>query len=328
MPAPLVLAGIAAASGTGQGIANAKAGKRQFKNQKELMKIQQGYNQQNAALEQKLALDMWDKTNYSAQRKQMLKAGLNPAMMYEKGGTGGTTSGAGNVASGGAPTASMPIPPNLAGLGLTGMQIVEAELMKAQANKANAEAKKIGGVDTELAESTIQKILAETTNEQAKTGLIELEKESTTIDNAWKPYILEQEFKELVEKVEHWGYQNQIAQGTVDSVIDEYRAKAVGQWIENDLKKAQINKTNEEITEIKNNIKQKWQQVSQGWESLSIQEKQLAINKFKEEITAEYPSIWNVGGSVAKKAYLTLENLEKWLLGEKDSRRPIINKVD
>ena len=50
-------------------------------------------------------MEMWRNTSYPAQMEMLKKAGLNPALIYEGSGQGGSTSlSTGNVASGNAPT--------------------------------------------------------------------------------------------------------------------------------------------------------------------------------------------------------------------------------
>ena len=56
---------------------------------KEKMALQAKYNKEQADYSQQLALDMWNKTNYEEQVKHMQAAGLNPALLYSKGGAGG-----------------------------------------------------------------------------------------------------------------------------------------------------------------------------------------------------------------------------------------------
>jgi hypothetical protein len=102
-------------SGAGQAVAGAGGqilgmlggigqANRQYHRQKRLM----GFQQQNQmALNQQghdLQMDMWNKTNYGAQVKHMLEAGLNPALMYGSAGQGGTTGsqGGGSAAGGSA----------------------------------------------------------------------------------------------------------------------------------------------------------------------------------------------------------------------------------
>jgi hypothetical protein len=61
-------------------------------------RYQQELNQQGHDLQ----FDMWNKTNYGAQVKHMLEAGLNPALMYGSAGQGGSTgSQTGGSAGGG-----------------------------------------------------------------------------------------------------------------------------------------------------------------------------------------------------------------------------------
>ena len=42
-----------------------------------------------------MAEEMWEYTNYENQVKHLKAAGLNPALLYAKGGAGGSTAGAG-----------------------------------------------------------------------------------------------------------------------------------------------------------------------------------------------------------------------------------------
>lgn len=67
-------------------------------------------NQQSLNLMGKdIQMDIWKKTNYEAQMAQMKAAGLNPSLMYGKGGQGGVTGSqsGGSAASGTAQQAPM-----------------------------------------------------------------------------------------------------------------------------------------------------------------------------------------------------------------------------
>jgi len=65
--------------------------RRNYRNNRNLMGLQneyqRGLNQQGHDLQ----MDMWNKTNYAAQVGHMKDAGLNPALMYKGAGAGGTT---------------------------------------------------------------------------------------------------------------------------------------------------------------------------------------------------------------------------------------------
>ena len=51
-----------------------------------------------------------------------------------------------------------------------------------------------------------------------------------------------------------------------------------------------------ETNAIIEGVKQKWEQLKQGWKNLDIAEKQNKINEFKATIDAQYPNVWNVAG--------------------------------
>lgn len=105
---------------------------RQHRNQQDLMnqqmRNQMGLNQQGSDLQ----YQQWLRTNYPKQIEMMKKAGLNPALMYAKGGPGGTTgSQTGGSASSGQAASMAP------------MDVANLSLVKAQGDKLRAEAKEI-----------------------------------------------------------------------------------------------------------------------------------------------------------------------------------------
>lgn len=125
---------------------------------------QKKLNQENARLNHEYAMKMWNDTNAPAQVELYKKAGLNVGLMYGGGGSGGTTQGAGtasgNVGLQGAET------PSTKGMGMNMTEAASIDLMKANAEKARAEAKKIEGVDTEVA--NMDKIIKEFTGKELK----------------------------------------------------------------------------------------------------------------------------------------------------------------
>jgi len=117
----------------------------QNKSQKELMN-QQMINQQQLNKEgQALQMQTWNETNYPAQVAMLKKAGLNPALLYAKGGAGGTTGGqtGGSAASGSAASGSAPRSQPMDMTNIMAMRQMEASIkaQEAGARKANAEAK-------------------------------------------------------------------------------------------------------------------------------------------------------------------------------------------
>lgn len=166
-----------------------KAMKEQWKYNKDIMALQNQYQQQAAAQSQQYAKDYWDYTNAENQVAHLRNAGLNVGLMYGQSGAGGMG------ASGGARQESPEQPQgNPIGMALQTQQIeqqrrmndAQIALTEAQASKAKEEAKKIGGVDTqealkriEEAGSRIELNLREGNYKEALTDLTKAEKEAT-----------------------------------------------------------------------------------------------------------------------------------------------------
>lgn len=129
-----------------------KAMEEQLKYNKNIMALQNQYQQQAAAKSQQYAKEYWDYTNAENQVKHLKNAGLNVGLMYGQSGAGGMG------ASGGARQESPEQPQgNPVAMGLQTQQIeqqrrmtnAQIALTEAQAKKAEEEAKKIKGVDTD-----------------------------------------------------------------------------------------------------------------------------------------------------------------------------------
>lgn len=166
-----------------------RAMKEQEAYNKRIMALQNQYQQQAAAQSQQYAKDYWDYTNAENQVEHLKNAGLNIGLMYGQSGAGGMG------ASGGARQESPDqAQGNPIGMALQVQQIeqqrrmndAQIALAEAQANKANEEAKKIGGVDTqealkriEEASSRIELNLREGNYKEALTELTKAEKEAT-----------------------------------------------------------------------------------------------------------------------------------------------------
>lgn len=166
-----------------------KAMKEQEAYNKRIMALQNQYQQQAAAQSQQYAKDYWDYTNTENQVAHLKNSGLNIGLMYGQSGAGGMG------ASGGARQESPDqAQGNPVGMALQVQQLeqqrrmndAQIALAEAQANKANEEARKIGGVDTQEALKRIEEIgsrielnLREGTYKEALTELTKAEKEAT-----------------------------------------------------------------------------------------------------------------------------------------------------
>ena len=113
-----IIAQMAAGEGinqAGQMIGNAVGNKMQRSQNKKLLQQQYEYNKKWGKFQNQMALDMWHATNYSAQVKELDKAGLNRGLMYEGSGPGGALA---QQPSGGASGASASNNGATSGMGL------------------------------------------------------------------------------------------------------------------------------------------------------------------------------------------------------------------
>lgn len=173
----------------GSGWSPQKAMQEQWKYNRNIMALQNKYQQAAAAQSQQYAKEYWDYTNAENQAKHLRDAGLNIGLMYGQSGAGGMG------ASGGAHQSAPDQPQgNPIGMALQVQQIeqqrrmndAQIALAEAQASKAKEEAKKIGGVDTQEAlkrieglASQIELNLKEGHYKEALTQLTKSEKEAT-----------------------------------------------------------------------------------------------------------------------------------------------------
>lgn len=150
------------------------ASNQSWQRQHQLMEIQAELNQKNAKFNTAQAKEMWNYTNFKNQMKHIKEAGLSPGLIYGMGGQGGSTQGAGTASGVGLPQDQS------VGMGLRAQEIgvemanalSQIKLNESQANKNEAEANKIKGVDTEAQKATIDNLIAQTSNEKIKKGLI------------------------------------------------------------------------------------------------------------------------------------------------------------
>lgn len=283
-----------AMGGLGGAIFGKGADRRQRKQQEKLNIINQRAHEAMTEYNMKKQLEMWEKTGYGAQIKQIKDAGLNAGLIYGMGGAGGQSS---NVDTGSAATATAPNEgmSQFAGMGMQGGLIpAQIDLIKAQTENVKADTTKKSGVDTEKGWAEIDNLFADTKNKEAntkwqslKTKLdeIELKFNSNQLNYEAREDILIQaarQAKEIGDQMETKTGTDRMAQRFY---IETMRTELARLGIESQLKEAQINLTKEQTTAISEGIAQAWENVAQGWENLGIQDQKNVIQREINQLT-------------------------------------------
>lgn len=239
---------------------------RQREQQEHLQNLQIKGQKEMGMFNQQLALDMWDKTNYDAQRRQMEKAGLNVGLMYGGGGQGGTTqTPTGNVTGGTASGGTGEI-----GMGIqlalqTAMQKAQIENTEADTKKKEVEASKLAGVDTEeagarIANAAIQNEIMQWEQELKKIGA------NIAKETQWE--LIQQAShatNKLIGEAEQARNAGKISTETADSQIQQIKTRSIEQMLNISAQKAGLQKTATEIQGITANIAKTMADKELGW---------------------------------------------------------------
>lgn len=285
---------ISTASNAIGGTMSAKDAKRQHQYDLEKMAIQHGYNIESQKLGQQFNKEMWDYTNYENQKKHLKAAGLNPALLYGMSGVGGATAaGAQGLSEGIASGHEMGIKQQGRGMGLQAAAIAsQIDLNNSQAEKNRADAKKTSTVDTNLQNANIEYIIAQTSNEKVKKGLIyantrlldaqeELQRASVdytkqkTDEIRWNIKLIEKEVDRLTKEIDGLDLDNEYKKETLKNRIKQ-TSLAIQQAIADiALKGSQGRLSDAEAKAIPEKILQMWAEIGTKQESVEISRKQM-----------------------------------------------------
>lgn len=179
---------ISQALGLSMGQADAMEAQNQYN--KEIMALQNKYQEKAAKNSQHLAMDYWDYTNAGNQMKHLRENGLNPALIYSQGGAGGLGSSGGGRQEAPSQPQNSPIAMGLQVQALdqqrrlTDAQIAET-YARAEEAKANAGAKE---TESQLNLVSIDKIKGEVDNlvkqgkyTEALTRLVDAQKKNEDV---------------------------------------------------------------------------------------------------------------------------------------------------
>lgn len=238
-----------------------------------LMNKQAELNREQADYSTDLAKNYWDYTNYENQVKHMKEAGLNPALFYAKGGQGGSTGG-GQAQGVGLPSTT----PTMARIQAQGMGaqlqnvLSQVELNKAVAKKTDAEADKIKGVDTQLAEAEA-KLKERIANLQDTVEKVFNSQEKMNAANYFK---IQAEERKIWEEARKAVADAEVAEKTKDANIE---AAAIANWKNILAGVESISRTSlneQRIEKLKNDMAVAWANVALGEKSVSNEADRIA----------------------------------------------------
>lgn len=266
-----------------------RASEKQHQYNKEIMAIQQDYNLYNAKQQQQYNKELWDYTNYENQVKHLKAAGLNPALLYGKSGSGGMSASGANITGssavgGNEMAAAAPYVGAGSQMGMTMANLAaDIAIKKSTANandaaaaKSRSEAAKIAGVDTELAKAQEELTQAKTKTE-----------ESMQMLNTWNAEAKKQAIRQI--KVEIDKGNAQLRSMIVQAKIDEATKDVLIDQRLNDLQ----NTINEGFRIIADTAKtrqeEKYTQAleEQGWGFLKQKMREVETGKMSVETAAE-----------------------------------------
>lgn len=163
--------------------------RQQMKTQTGLTEIQKAAQKEMMDYQQQKDLEMWEKTGYSAQMRQLTEAGLNPGLIYGMSGGGGQSIGHGGATaiSGGTAQHVNTTAMGIQSAAQMALMMSQKKVLDTQAEKNAAEAEKISGADTEnikadTANKVLTKIILDYTGKDAARTFDKIKSPNTSIE--------------------------------------------------------------------------------------------------------------------------------------------------
>jgi hypothetical protein len=311
--------------------------KRQIKQQQKLTNMQTAANKDMAQFNYEQQMKMWNDTNYSAQKGQMEKAGLNPALMYGMSGGGGATTAAaeGAGASGGsAPQGGREVVDQM-GLMTQRMQLelLGAQKQNIEADTANKQATtaKTSGVDTEKVKTETQSLQQGIANQKAAEQLTKIQAQLTQLNYNYESATLEDRIDTIAQQARM--LTGQASSALIQAGVDEetkrtkiqlIRTEAIGASLRNILTDAQTKKTISDIQVNDQTIFKLGREIAFKWTELNQTDTKLAIEIYKAEIEAQYPGISQALGRIIDDGVNKIFQLTPQ--GERPTTKPMYKK--
>lgn len=275
---------------------------RQYEQQERLQALQIKGQKEMLDYSQAKQFQMWLDTNYKAQVEQLNKAGLNPALLYGKGGPGGTIGSAQGSVSGGTAQQNPGEIQQMLGMGIQ-MRLLQAqeENIKADTKKKEVEAAKTAGVDTQQTIAQTSLLAQELDNKREDYQIKRLQQTMMNIENFEKQAsqedkldYIEYQTKIAAKQLETLTNQLKITGATIQEQIQIIQKTAIQAGLQNELTKAQTGKTKSDIRVNDQQINNFIQQNMREWDKMTQTNKEIAIKQMLGEYQTDPVNTHNI----------------------------------
>lgn len=263
--------------------------KRQIRQQQKLQDMQESGQRRMMDYSMMKQMEMWENTGYGAQKEQMLKAGLNPGLMYGMGGGGGTTTGSpsGSVTGGSAPSGGG----EMMGMGI---QMMNMQLMRAQKENIEAQTEKtkaetgnvpLTGKNIEASTDSLKQGIESSKSQQALTVI---ETKIKEIQKTLDEETLYDKMNMLATQLNILSNDNAVSSAVVDTKVEIIRQELANAISQNELIKKQAEKTGADTQQLAKELQLKWAQLENEQDKTKIQK---ALQEFETSFGGQAANI-------------------------------------
>lgn len=273
---------------------------RQLEQQKKLQDQQIEGQKEMSDYQQGQQFDMWNKTNYGAQKAHMEAAGLNPALMYGMGGSGGATTGSASGSGVGGANASQGGGGEI-GMGIQ-MAMMEAQkrVLETQADKNAAEAEATKGVRTE-------NVAADTANKGLQGAGLKIENQlkqvALSVANRTveaQVMAVEEAANKLMHEANLAGTKQVINEETWKEQVSKIKQEAIGAFLSNTQTKEGIKLTQAQTNRIAVELEQKWKDLELTGRGQDMTESNVQKQVNATMISAGISAVGNLSGTTIR----------------------------
>lgn len=229
--------------------------------------------------------DLWQKTNYPAQVEQLQKAGLNPALLYAKGGPGGTTGSVGG---------SVGMGMNAVGLSAPAQQAQSERLQSADVALKNAQQQNIEAQTPQegpLMKAQIDSINQGISNAKAQEILTDAQIQTQRLTNSITNETIDDQISTIratSNKIQNETQQavrnNWMDAQTMDDKLKTIHGIMIGQFIQNNLEQTEAIRNDATTKQLINQISQNWKTIGINQQNANTQESQMKIQQMIKDI--------------------------------------------